>query len=114
MKKQGVVRVIGDQCRYGLVSHDGQREGPARKRTGFLTHSVRIARRLCKKCPNQSGYVVHRNVVLENGRTKAAQIYPAELCRAICNGIQEQVDVDRKGQYTLAQISAEDEDSIKQ
>lgn len=39
MRRQGVVRVTGDQCRFGLTSRDGNREGPARKRTGFLISS---------------------------------------------------------------------------
>ena len=114
MRRQGVMIVVGDQCRYGLVSQDKQREGPARKRTGFLTNAVCVARRLCNKCPNQAGYVVHRHVILENGRTKVAQIYPDELCREICKGIQEQVEVDRKGQHLLAQVSADDGDTTEQ
>ena len=37
LKRRRVVRVVRDQCRYGLKSHDGRIEGPARKRTGFMT-----------------------------------------------------------------------------
>ena len=40
LKQEGVIKVIGDQCRYGLKSHDGTREGPARKSTWFLTNQI--------------------------------------------------------------------------
>ena len=43
MKRQGMMRVVGDQCMYRFKSRDGQREGPARKRTGFLTNAICIA-----------------------------------------------------------------------
>ena len=46
MSRSGVQRVVGDQCQYGLKSKDDLGEGPARKRIGFLTNSVCIARRL--------------------------------------------------------------------
>ena len=36
LKKEGVLKVTGDQCRYGLRSNDGHRDGLARKRTGLV------------------------------------------------------------------------------
>ena len=62
MKRQGVVKVTGDQCRYGLKSHDGSREGPARKRTSFMTTSPCIANRLNLRCPNKKDQIVHEHV----------------------------------------------------
>ena len=88
MKRHGVIRVTGDQCMDGLKSKDKQGVGPARGITGFLTNLVCIAKRLNKMCPNRPGHEVHRHVVLEAGRTRAAQIYPQELCKQICLGIQ--------------------------
>ena len=102
---QGVVRVVGDQCQYGLKSHDGQREGPARKSSGFMTNSPCIAKRLSKRCLNGSGMKVHDHVILINGRAKAAQVYPPEVCRAICQGLIEQIEADRMGQFFIAEIN---------
>ena len=59
MKRHGVTRVVGDQCMYGLKSKEKGHEGPARKRTGFMTNSVCIAQQLQRRCPNRTGHVVH-------------------------------------------------------
>ena len=105
LAKHGVIRTKCDQCMYGLKSKDEKGIGPARKRTRFMTNSPCVARRLSKMCPNGRGYEVHRHVRLENGRTKAAQIYPRELCRQICEGIREQMEADQNGQFLLAQVT---------
>ena len=86
---------------YGLKSKDGEYVGPARKGTGFMTNSICVAQKLNKRCPNRQGHQVHRHVILSNGRAKAAQVYPAGLCRAICEGLQEQIKMDEKGQFLL-------------
>ena len=52
MQKVGVQRVVGDQCMYGLKSWDGNRWGPSRKSTGFMTNSPCIAVALQDRCPN--------------------------------------------------------------
>ena len=107
LKKQGVVRVTGDQCMYGLKSHDGCREGPAQKRTGFLINSPCIAKKLELRCPNTRANRIHDHVVLINGRAKAAKFYPFALCRAVCDGIIEQIEVDRKGQFIIASVKVD-------
>ena len=61
---------------YGLKVRDKEREGPAQKRTGFMTDSVCIAQQLMQRCPNKKVFEVHRHVSLENGRTRDAQINP--------------------------------------
>lgn len=58
--------------------------------------------------------MVHRHVILENGRTKAAQIYPAKLCQEICRGIQDQIAADRRGQFLLAQIGMDEEANVEE
>ena len=62
LKRQGVVRVNGDQCRYGLTSHDGYRKGPARK--------------LSLTCPNARHQKANDGVIFINGRAKAVQFIP--------------------------------------
>lgn len=73
LREQGVIRVVGDQCRYGLKSHAGRREGFARKRSGSMTNSQCIAKRLGLKCPNTRGSKTHNHVTPDHGRAKAAQ-----------------------------------------
>lgn len=113
MDKCGVQRVVGDQCQYGLKSKDEWGEAPARKRTGFLTNAVCIAKRLSRRCPNKIGYQVHRHVVLTNERPKAAQVYPDKFCKEICLGIQEQIQRDRNGQSLLANIQVDPNTTAK-
>ena len=51
---------------------------------------------------------MHKHVILEHGRTRAAQVYPEELCRAICKGLQQQMQLDAKGQFLLMNIDAQE------
>ena len=114
LKKQGVVNVVGDQCRYGLTSTEKHRTGLARKRKGFMTNSVCVAKRLEKRCPNKCNYQPHWHVRLENGRTRVAQEYPADLCKAICKGIMEQMETNRKGEFFIANIDQDGQATSKQ
>ena len=69
-----------------------------------MTNSVCLAKQLEKRCPNKTGKEVHCHVRLENGRTSKAQVYPLGLCKAICRGIMEQVEADRRGEFLIANI----------
>ena len=60
-----------------------------------------------KRCPNNKANTVHKHVRLESGRAKAAQIYPPELCQAICRGFKEQLEADRNGRFMLAELGDE-------
>ena len=91
LARAGVQRVVGDQCVYGLKTKDGERPGPARKSIGFLTDSPCIAQALRRRCPNTTGTRVHDHMILEGSSTKAAQVHPPGLCRAICQGFQAQM-----------------------
>lgn len=104
MAEQGVTRVVGDQCMYGLKSNDGLREGPARKSTAFLTNSPCVAKHLSRRCLDRRGQEIHGHVRLENGRARKAQEYLDNLCRAICRGLQEQLKVDASGQFLLSTV----------
>ena len=104
LNKHGVTKVIGDQCRYGLVSTDGERTGPAKKSIGFMTNSPCIAAALNKRCWNTKKHQLHEQVTLTNGRPKAAQVYPPALCRAICKGLRQRIIADEHGQLLLAQV----------
>lgn len=106
--KNGSAESRGDQCVYGLKTRDGNRIGLARKSTGFLTNAPCIAQALSKRCPNTRIHKVHDHIRLERGRTKAAQVYPPELCHAICQGLKAQLEADRKGQFLLAELEGSD------
>ena len=100
--------MVGDQCRYGLVAKGQEGYGPARKSTGFMTNSPCIALQLQRRCPNRDGYQIHKHVRLERGRTKAAQVYPLELCKVICRGLIKQIEADRNSQHLLMNIEHND------
>ena len=102
---EGVMRVVGDQCRCGLKSEDHRGEGPAKKPTGIMTNSPCIALQLKSRCPpTKNGYQVHRNAQVQGGRARAAQTYPPELCRAICKGLVKQFEADKKRNYLIVSI----------
>ena len=46
-----------------------------------------------------------------DGKAKQAQVYPEALCDAICKGIKEQIEIDRKGQFILAELSIDNADT---
>ena len=106
--------MIGDQCQYGLKSRDEQGEGPAKKFTGFMTNSPCVAFQLKRSCPNRIGYQVRRHVQLQGGRTRAAQVYPPELCKVICTGLMNQIEADKRGQYLFLNVEYSDERSSQE
>ena len=108
LKLQGVIRVTEDQCMYGLKANDGTRDGPARKRTGFMTNSPCTAKRLNRQCPNTREKRIHDHVILVNGRAKAAEVYPEQLCRIVCEGLMEQDEIDRLGQFLIVEVINDD------
>eukprot|EP00973_Karenia_brevis_P041501 5742611-Karenia_brevis.AAC.1 len=42
-----------------------------------------------------------------NGRARKAQIYPPELCKAMCMGIKEQKEHDEKGEYFIGSFGVD-------
>ena len=100
----GVIKIKADRCQYGLLSRDIAGNGLVRKAIGFMTNSPCVAMMLQKRCPNRNGKVHHRHVRLEGDRTKAAQVYPDGSCKAICQGLLQQLEKDGKGQLLLAQL----------
>ena len=60
LKMEGVMIVVGVQCCYGSRARSKLGDGPARKATGFMANSPCVALRLQRRCPNRSGYAVHR------------------------------------------------------
>ena len=90
---------------YGFRAWNGTKQGPARKGAGFTTNSICIAQSLNKRCPNRRGHQVHQHGILEGGRTRVAQVYQAGPCKAICEGLQEQMAMDETGQFLIMIIN---------
>ena len=87
MMGEDVGTVTVDMCSFGMTATDKGREGPVQKATRIVSNSHEVLKRVDRKCPNRGGVKVHDHVVLEGGRTKQAQVYPREFCRAVCEGI---------------------------
>ena len=104
LSKHGVTKVVGDECRYGLVSTEGKHTELAKKNAGFMINSPCIAAVLNRRCKNTKRHQVHEHVVLINGRPKAAQVYPPAVCKATCQGLRQQIILDGHGQLLLAQV----------
>eukprot|EP00973_Karenia_brevis_P042751 5916416-Karenia_brevis.AAC.1 len=91
-----------------MASNDDRGRGLVYKPTAFATNSPCVAEKLNRTCTNRHKHPhnnnLHRHVHLINGRAKAAQVYPVELCQAICEGIVEQKHDDARGTYTIGSI----------
>lgn len=83
---EGVLYETLDQCAYGL-NVDGRRLN--KKPAAILVNSEHLAYRLQRKCSKD-----HFHVPVMNGLGKKAQEYPPELCRAIVQGIKDQIKED--------------------
>ena len=51
---------------------------------------------------------------LQNGRASKEQVYPDALCRATCQGVQDQIEVDKGGQFMLMNITNEDKTTSRE
>ena len=90
LKREGVHVYEGDLCCYDLRQVVGGEEYYIKKPTRFLTNSPFIGESLSLKCQGQ-----HRHIELTGGgRTKRAEVYPDELCRAILTGLVKQMKHD--------------------
>ena len=86
---EDAIKIVADQCMFGLTTTIDGQVIPAKKPTGFLTNSWKVAERLSKRCDKS-----HKHGSLMEGRAKKAEEYPDELCRQICIGIKEQMAYD--------------------
>ena len=94
MRRKDCHFVEAHQCMLGLMlpGPDGVWR-PGRKATGFLTNSPHIAAQLAVKC---DGGHVHNTI---QGRwASRCSVYPAELCRAICRGLENHLLYDKVAQ----------------
>jgi hypothetical protein len=94
MKDPTVQAVVGDQCRYGLVTpsqYDKDTMVPAMKPTRFMTNSSLMADQLNLRCKRD-----HEHQQLVGNRCKDAAFYPMPLVKAMLKGISLQHEQDRR------------------
>ena len=99
MKMQDAILTKAGQCQYGLIVEDMKGQALAKKPTEFLTNSPCIASQLRRTCEGTHTHLNHRHANLFGGVAKFAQVYPPALCEAICCGLKEQVDLDRRDSF---------------
>ena len=87
-------------CRHGMTPTTADGPKSVKKPTGFLTNSPLLTHQLGRNC-DQS----HERVTHQGCRTRQAQIYPDELCRAICLGLRNRNKADAEGMFCLASIN---------
>ena len=83
----GVVVVRGDQCQFGLTDHAGE---PMRKRSGFMTNSLEIARALQRTCPGDHEHQAVLGAVGGEKRSAQAARYPRPMVRAILSAFRRE------------------------
>jgi hypothetical protein len=93
LKEDGVHRIVGHMCQFGMKQEDERGIGWIRKPTGFMTNSARIAKRLEVQCKD-----MHRHISLIGGRAKKADVYPDRLCKEIVLGLLDQMKEDGRVQ----------------
>ena len=91
----GVDVVHGDQCQYGQRNKQGD---PLKKGTKWMSNAMEVLRALKKRCRGQGGACTmggnHGQCMGQ--AAKDAAIYPFKLCKAILEGIRNQLRLDRK------------------
>ena len=84
MSLHGVEKINADQCQFGLKVRP--EEELNKKPTGFMSNSPKVLKRLSKKCTGD-----HPHQPLLHGRAARAEVYPPGLCKAVVQGIREEV-----------------------
>ena len=70
---------------------------------------MHIGAELNKYCMNKTGqHHHHEHGALVRGTAKAAQVYPEDLCRAICRGLKKQKEATGQGRYVLGTVGREE------
>ena len=91
--KEDVEVVEGHMCPHGMHSWDYDGYGLVLKRTGWMSNSELILRRVSMRCSNEvlPYKQWHRHVTLIGGKAKACEKYPPKLVERILLGLQDQL-----------------------
>ena len=89
----GMQKVVFDQCRYGLVSLESKKL--IKKPTVFATNCPAIIREFSgKRCTGDHDHCRLEGSEGGQRRTKAAQVYPEQLCMAVARCVLSQWQAD--------------------
>ena len=84
LEQKGVIRFLFDQCAVGLTVRENT---VSRKTTGIATNHIGIAYILSQRQCTRD----HDHLVLEQGLTSAARIFPPQLIQDVLSGVQFQL-----------------------
>ena len=104
MKMENVSTTITDQCMFGLKTRGpDRRPTAAMKKTRFMSNAEEILLAISKKCDGK-----HTHQQLVDGRAGPAAIYPPALCKAICKGLEKQLQLRRSNLKSLLSLKKGD------
>ena len=116
LERDDVVRVVGDQCQHGQAD---SMDNPVRKATGWMTNSTCVAKALSKRCTGMRGYCSRngggRHATASGRLAREMAVYPFILCKAILNGVQQQLRADglvQSGTHGMQALWEEDKEVI--
>ena len=90
---RGTMKTKAHMCRFHMTQGTDTGRPFIKKPSGFPTSSPMLVEQLNRVCKGN-----HEHIALEGKpRTVQAQIYPPELCRAICKGIRNQKQLGATG-----------------
>ena len=106
LKHEDVSTVIGDQCQYGQRAKGT--DDPIKKPTRWMSNAPKILEMLGRRCKGRGGACsmggFHR--LCSGGRAREAAIYPFALCKAILQGIRNQMRHDHRLQEGMCGLQA--------
>ena len=106
---EGVVRIEAHMCRCGMTQRIVEALRFVRKPVSSPTNSPRIAEQLNRQWARD-----HPHVVLQGrARTEQAQIYPEQLCKAMCEGLRDQQFMDAQGLLQMGTVNSVDCDEMR-
>ena len=108
MRQHGVQTVTSDQCQYGQKDMNGH---PIRKPTRWMSNAAEVLKTLGRRCAGRRGAcsMGGMHATCSGSRAKAAAIYPFVLCKAILQGMRNQLRDDRRLQEGMCGLMSIDE-----
>lgn len=109
----GALRAKAHPCRFGMIQETPEGVKFVKKPIGSLLDSPCIAQAQNKICQDNHGHVTFEGRGrTSQSRTSQAQVYPPELCKAICKGMSRQQRMDVTGMFTIGEINSWNEANV--
>ena len=94
LEMPGVVKIMGDQCTFGLWCNDEKRLALVRKSTGWMTNSSKVAKTLDRKCSGEHRHdsaPAERRKHMQKIRSATRERYPIRLVNAVLRALRQEV-----------------------